>query len=258
MDGQVRPKPSIWIKTIIMLSENSVLRRIPVVIEPKTAMFIDGIRHAIEIIDFAYARLSTTLTELALRPATSADLRLMSTTAFLDAWVIVDSVDRFRMLYQKFPGISFGPPTPGVMTLEEVCEPIRMLRNVADHIAQRAEFIVAKGDGAALGVLTWITGMRDSPFDAYLCMLRPGTLRAVPEVGAAPLAATFKWPTSRICLSGGGYEVNLSEIRPHIKRRVKHLEGQIEQELVRLNITDAPIANDVLIKKPVTFQFPDR
>lgn len=245
----------VRIKTIFMLSENSVLRRIPVIIEPKTAMFIDGFRHAIEIINFAYKRLSITLTELASNPADSDDLRLMSTAAFLDAWVIVDSIDRFRMLYQKFPGISFGLPTPGILTLEEVCEPVRMLRNVADHIAQRAEFIVAKGDGAALGVLTWVTGRRDAPFDAYLCMLRPGTLRAVPEIGDAPLAATFNWPTSRICLSAGGYEINLSEIRPHIERRVKHLEGQIEQELVRLNITDAPIANDVFIKKPVTFEF---
>ena len=241
-----------------MLTGNSILRRIPVVIEPKTAMFIDGIRHAIEIADFAYERLSATLTALATKPTTPDDLRLMSTTAFLDAWAIVDSIDRFRMLYQQFPGISFGSPTPGVMTLAEVCEPVRMLRNVADHIAQRAEFIVAKGDGAALGVLTWVTGIRDAPFDAYLCMLRPGTLRAVPEIGAAPLAATFNWPTSRICLSAGGYEVNLSEIRPHIGRRVKHLEGQIEQEIVRLNITDAPVANDILIKKPVAFQFPDR
>lgn len=72
----------VRIKTIFMLSENSVLRRIPVIIDPKTAMFIDGIRHAIEIINFVYKRLGITLTELASNPADSDDLRLMSTAAF--------------------------------------------------------------------------------------------------------------------------------------------------------------------------------
>ncbi|GJI89800.1 hypothetical protein RugamoR1_29630 [Rugamonas sp. R1(2021)] len=221
-------------------------------------MFIDGIRHAVEIIEFAYERLNTVLTELALNPPDSEKLRSVSTAAFLDAWAMVDSIDRFRMLYQQMPGISFGAPAPGVLTLKEACEPFRLLRNVADHIAQRAEFIVSKGDGAALGVLTWVTCFQIEPFNAHLCMLRPGTLRAVPELGNGPLAATFDWPTSRICLTAGGYEANLSEIRPHIERRVKHLEGQLEQEFTRLGIADAPVANDVFIRKQGTVTFPSR
>ncbi len=241
-----------------MLSKNSVLRRIPVVIEPKTAMFIDGIRHAVEISEFAYQRLSATLTELALNPPESEELRTISTAVFLDAWAMVDAIDRFRMLYQQMPGISFGAPTPGIMTLKEACEPFRLLRNVADHIAQRADFVVSRGNGAALGVLTWLTCFQVEPFNAYMCMLRPGTLRAVPELENGPLTATFDWPTSRICLSAGGYEANLSEIRAHIERRVKHLEEQLEQEFIRLGIVDAPAANDVFIRKQGTVTFPNR
>lgn len=241
-----------------MLSENSILRRIPVVIEPKTAMFIDGIRHAVEIIELAYGRLNAALTELAMNPPESEELRSVSTAAFLDAWAMVDSIDRFRMLYQQMPGISFGAPTPGIFSLQEACEPFRLLRNVADHIAQRAEFIVSRGDGAAMGVLTWFTCFQIEPFNAHLCMLRPGTLRAIPELGNGPFAATFDWPTSRICLTAGGYEANLSEIRSHIERRVTHLEGQLEQEFARLGIVDAPVANDVFIRKQGAVTFPSR
>lgn len=241
-----------------MLSDNSILRRIPVVIEPKTAMFIDGIRHAVEIIELAYGRLNAALTELAMSPPESEELPSVSTAAFLDAWAMIDSIDRFRMLYQQMPGISFGAPTPGVLTLQEACEPFRLLRNVADHIAQRAEFIVSRGDGAAMGVLTWFTCFQIEPFNAHLCMLRPGTLRAIPELGSGPFSTTFDWPTSRICLTAGGYEANLSEIRSHIARRVTHLEEQLEQEFARLGIVDAPVANDVFIRKQGTVTFPNR
>lgn len=239
-----------------MLSENSILRRIPAVIEPKTAMFIDGIRHAVEIMELAYGRLDTALTELALNPPESEELRPVSTAVFLDAWAMVDSIDRFRMLYQQMPGISFGPPIPGTLTLQEACEPFRLLRNVADHIAQRAEFIVSRGDGAAMGVLTWITCFQIKPFNAHLCMLRPGTLRSIPEIGNGPFAATFGWPTSRICLTAGGYEANLSEIRAHIERRVNHLEVQLEQEFTRLGIVDAPVANDIFVRRQGEVTFP--
>ena len=43
----------------LMLKQNSILRQVPAAINPKQALFIDGIRHAIEIIDLAYERLST-------------------------------------------------------------------------------------------------------------------------------------------------------------------------------------------------------
>ncbi len=139
-----------------MLSDDSILRRIPAALEPKQALFVDGIRHAVEIMELAYGRLKETLTNIALDPPTSADLRKVGPHAFLDAWAMVDAVDRFRMLYQQMPGIKFGPPVPGIEPLKTVTQPFRDLRNVADHLSQRADFVVARG-GAALGTLTWLT-----------------------------------------------------------------------------------------------------
>ena len=37
-----------------MLSDDSPLRRVPAVLEQKQALFIDGIRHAVEIMELAY------------------------------------------------------------------------------------------------------------------------------------------------------------------------------------------------------------
>jgi len=234
-----------------MLSDESPLRRIPHALEPKQALFVDGIRHAIEIMDLAYGRLRHTLTELALDPPTSATLPKVAPYAFLDAWAMVDAIDRFRMLYLQMPGMKFGPPTPGVTSLRDATQPFRDLRNVADHLAQRADFVVSR-DGAALGTLTWLTGFEVDPPHLRFCTLRPGTVRTHPELSKAAIEATIDWPTDRICLSAGGYEGNLSAIRPHINRRVQHFESEIKSVFESPELKGSPIASDVFIRQPYT------
>ncbi|MGA8146388.1 MAG: hypothetical protein WB870_02295 [Gallionellaceae bacterium] len=241
-----------------MLSDDSILRRIPAALEPKQALFVDGIRHAVEIMELAYGRLKETLTNIALDPPTSADLRKVGPHAFLDAWAMVDAVDRFRMLYQQMPGIKFGPPVPGIEPLKTVTQPFRDLRNVADHLSQRADFVVARG-GAALGTLTWLTGFKLDPPTIWFCTLRPGTIRSKPEFRKEPVFGAIDWPTDKICLNAGGYEGNLSAIRPHIERRVKHFEIKLKDEFERHGIADGPAANDVFMRQPYQLspgQFP--
>lgn len=241
-----------------MLADDSILRRVPAVLEPKQAFFVDGIRHAVDIMELAYGRLRETLTHIALDPPTSATLPKIAPHAFLDAWAMVDAVDRFRMLYQQMPGISFGSPTPGVEPLKTVMQPFRKLRNVADHLAQNAELVVARG-GAALGTLTWVTGFKVDPPTLWFCTLRPGTIRTKPEFRKEPILSAIDWPTDRICLTAGGHEGNLSAIRPHIDRRVKHFETQLKSEFERLGIADAPASNDVFLRQPYQLapgQFP--
>ena len=234
-----------------MLSDKSTLRRIPHALDPKQALFVDGIRHAIEIMDLAYGRLRQTLTELALNPPTSATLPNVAPYAFLDAWAMVDAIDRFRMLYLQMPGITFGPAMPGEVSLQEATQPFRDLRNVADHLAQRAEFVVSR-DGAALGTLTWLTGFDVDPPHLWFCTLRPGTVRMPPELSKAALTTTIDWPTDRICLSAGGYEGNLSAVRPQIARRVQHFENELKALFERPELQGSPYASDIFLRQPYT------
>jgi hypothetical protein len=241
-----------------MLSNDSILRRIPAAVAPKQALFIDGIRHAVEIMDLAYSRLRETLTAIALEPPTSESLPKIAPYAFLDAWAMVDAIDRFRLLYLYMHGINFGPPTPGIEPLKTVTQPFRKLRNVADHPSQSADFVVARGS-AALGTLTWLTGFKLDPATLWFCTLCPGTIRSKPEFRKAPILSTIDWPTDRICLSSGGFEGNLSAIRPHIERRVRHFEEQLKSAFDKLGIADAPAANDVFLRQPYQLapdQFP--
>lgn len=234
-----------------MLNDDSILRRVPAAINPKQALFIDGIRHSAEIINLAYGRLKDTLTIYALQPPSSSELPHMSSHAFLDAWAMVDAIDRFRMLYLQMPGISFSTPKPGVVTLKEVLMPFRELRNVADHLAQRADFVVSQGS-AALGSLSWLTGFKVDPMTAWYCTLRPGTVRAQPELRKEPFASTLSWPTDGITLEAGGYEGNLSSVRPHIELRLRHLEDQLKKSLDKLGLADSPAASDVFTRQSFT------
>lgn len=232
-----------------MLAKDSILRRLPAEVEPKQALFIDGIRHAVEIIDLAYSRLRDTLTYIATENPNTLDLPTVSAHAFLDAWAMVDAIDRFRMLCQQMPGAKQTLPTPDAVPLKTVTKPFRDLRNVADHLSTRADFVVSRG-GAALGTLSWFTGFKVDPPTGWMCTLRPGTIRQEPKQTKEPVTMTVDWPTDQICLSAGGYTANLSSVLPHIEIRVERLEASIRNSLEKLGKLDAPAASDLLTKNP--------
>ena len=235
----------------LLLGRDSVLRQIPVNVDPKQALFLDGMRHAVEIMDVAYGRLREALTHLALHPPASNELPDIFARVFLDAWGFVDAVDRFRMLYAKMPGIKFGTAKVGIPPLREVIQEFRNLRNVADHLAQRADFVVSR-NGAALGELSWLTGAQLQPeVIAWHCTLRPGTLRSVPPAQTDPIVSTLDWPTDSIRLSAGGYEANLSVVRTHIAVRIIHLEAQLQKVFQQPTQAQVPGLNDMFVRRPV-------
>lgn len=230
-----------------ILSDDSILRKVPMNVNPKQVLFVDGIRHSAEIIELAYERLENSLTEIALIPPCSKDLPRKSASVFLDAWAIIDAIDRFRMLYQMMPGISFSEPAVKGDTLKASAQPFRDLRNVADHLAERADFIVSK-KGSALGVLTWITGYQIEPEQVWHCTLKPGTMHVEPELKNEQLEVAIHWPTDRITLMAGGYEGNISSFLPQITKRVQHFEKQLEEAFLCEELRTSPVASDAFLR----------
>lgn len=231
-----------------MLSPNSSLRRVPSVLDPKQAIFIDGIRHSIDIIDLAYSRMRNTLSKIALAPPSSDELPEITPYIFLDAWAMIDAIHKFEILYSKFPGMTRKQPEAGTKTFSELCESLIKIRNIADHPTGSAERL-ASGDGAVFGTLTWMTGFNTNPIEVYFCTLRPGTLKAQPSIEWPKILTTLDWPTDCICLSVGGINANLSAIRPHIEKRVKHFENQLEQEFNKDQYKQGLIINDAFIRQ---------
>jgi hypothetical protein len=188
---------------------------------------------------------------LALNPPSSNNIPDVFAHVFIDAWGFVDAVDRFRMMYTQMPGIKPDNAKGSIPPLLEATQEFRDLRNVADHLAQRADFVISR-NGAAWGELSWFTGTQLLPeVIAWHCTLRPGTLQAAPSRKTDPIISTLDWPTDSIRLSAGGYEGNLSAVRKHIAARIIHLKAQLQHVFQQPTQAQVPIFNDSYARRPV-------
>jgi hypothetical protein len=230
-----------------MISPDSVLYRLPPGHHPKQVLFFDGIRHVAEILGIAYPRLQGTLTEMALQEIRSESLTRYSASAFLDAWAIVDAIDRFRILWKLVPGKNELPLKKGETTFQEVSEPIRRLRNVADHLGQRADYMVAR-QGTALGELSWCTRLNLDCTNGICCLLIPGTFIEGDRHGVLPNGSKWEGLTGLIHLTAGDHKANLSSIISDIGFRLKQFEESLEQSFKKAGINGQRAGADMLIK----------
>ncbi len=121
-----------------MLSADSPFLNIPAQLDRKQAVFLDGIRHAVQISGLSYVRLCKSLTSIA-RIRNCDDF----SHVFLDAWDFIDAVDRFRFLWQEQPSYSIlAKHCQEKSSLSEL-QDIRNVRNVSAHIAQKIDQIVS-------------------------------------------------------------------------------------------------------------------
>jgi len=134
-----------------MISPDSPFKNIPQNLDRKQAFFLDGIRHAAEICDLSYKRLTAGLHDLGLKPQ-GATTETTYAPYFLDAWAFVDAADRLRCLWESQPNASSIPEPFAPAILRSELGSIRKVRNLADHIAQRADQVVSL-NAAALGLL---------------------------------------------------------------------------------------------------------
>lgn len=224
-----------------MIAADSPLRRLPEALDPKLTLFLDGIRHAAEFAHFAYQRLISRLTQLALN-SREGNSRGGFTEPFLDAWSVVDAIDRLRSLLNLAPGFDRTAASFSFQFLEET-QSIRSLRNVADHIGQRADYVISK-QGTALGILSWVTVRTEKHFMS--CTIRPGTLRASRTPVINPIDKSIVLPTGLVTLSAGEHSADLTEVMEWTSRIVKSIEITLDAWFKENGLPHADTASDML------------
>ena len=235
-----------------MITQTSILRRLPVNLDRRQALFLDGIRHAAEMADFSHCRLKDTLTKIAIHETDIADTSQLFTSAFLDAWSIVDVIDRFRALWSLLPNSAHTPPPPGTPTFATLSQPVR---DIADHLAQRADYVVAR-QGAALGALNWFTALGpDGPegLKGVFCTIVPGTIQPGTNTVVRHPDRPIDLPTGAIVLAAGEYSACLSDVLSGMAMRIGQLEAGLERQLGKTNGDQSQAGADVLIRVNVTF-----
>ena len=190
-----------------MLSSNSPLKRIPAKLDKRQALFLDGIRHAAELATLSYSRLTDTLLKLAFREESIPEQSI--TSAFLDAWATVDSIDRFRALWKLQPNSETIQTGFSPATVEERFRDVRSVRNVADHLAQRVDYILSKS-GTALGVLSWVAVKDRESTTGRSCLLVPGSIDTTTQKLPMP-SGNVVLPVGFVQLKAGEHTANITD-----------------------------------------------
>lgn len=157
-----------------MFDPQSPFLNIPVNTNIRQAFFLDGIRHAFEIANLSFLRLTKNLNEL-VAPQTNPDYFRGYSEYFLDAWAFVDSVDRLMALWKLQPNADSIPDPWRPSNLIQELKQIRNIRNISDHLAQRIDQIVSS-NSSALGELSWVKVQSLEPPKMKSYLIRPGFL----------------------------------------------------------------------------------
>lgn len=157
-----------------MFDPQSPFLNIPVNTNLRQAFFLDGIRHAFEIANLAFLRLTENLNDLA-APQTNPEGFRGYSEYFLDAWAFVDAVNRLMALWKLQPNADTIPDPWRPSSFSQELQQIRNVRNVSDHFAQRVDQIVSS-NGSALGELSWVKVQSLEPPIMKSYLIRPGFL----------------------------------------------------------------------------------
>lgn len=193
-----------------MLSADSPFLNIPVALDRKQAVFLDGMGHAAQIVELSYTRLCQALTNIA-NGCTGTSASAEYTHVFLDAWALIDAVDRFRCLWEMQPNASSIPDQFSAVAVREQLQEIRDVRNVSAHIAQKIDQIVSL-NSSVLGAISWVSVLSADPIKVKTYFIRPGImLGTIKEQFAMPSGEVdFNQGSGCISVTVGKHKASLS------------------------------------------------
>jgi len=237
-----------------IIERGSPLLRLPRNLNRRQTLFLDGIRHAVEIADYGYVRLVEELTKLALANRRGEQPNGSYTTPFLYAWAVVDAIDRIRALLHLMPGLRRVPRSDGKPGFRYQTKAIRDLRNVTHHLAQRVDYVIAQ-NGTALGKLSWITILTIEPIQILSCAIIPGTLANIEAQLVNPAGReSVVGPSDLITLNAGEHTASLSEAMIELRRIVETLEEVLSSWISKSGLENERAGTDTLVVALMEFE----
>jgi hypothetical protein len=181
-------------------------------------LFLDGIELSIEMALIAYERLRVTITKHTTEKQNQQTESSLTTQMLLDAWSIVDSVNRLRVLIQHTPNLKKN--APGIVSFLKGTETITTLRHFVQHLEKKANE-VAKTGKPIWGSLSWIWATLSDLEEkrVWVRTFIPGRLaksKGHPVVN--PVGKMVVPPVDHINLTAAETTVDLSQIIEVVKR----------------------------------------
>lgn len=187
-------------------------------------LYLDGLRYGVNMLSIAYTRLRTVL-------ASISDTRKPEpgefTSAFLDAWSIVDSAFRYRVMLTSMPGLKKNePPMKVFLDKTKTLEDLRHYMqhpNSADHFQK-----VKDSTRPFMGILVWVRIYTEE--SARVCSLLAGsfpyTKGDIPAIN--PLGKTVEAPVDLVCLHVASSQICLSDLVRSVCKNYKDVSTQTE------------------------------
>lgn len=167
-----------------MLNDDSPLHRLPPGYPVQLVQLLDGIRYAIGMADLSYTRLTSTLATAFQEPEGRPSTYRIATASFLDAWSMIDSLNRLGKLLRD---TITKDAIPEVETFLVAIGPVRALRNSFQHAEERVR-------SAAPFPMPGVP-----PLWGTIECLAPGPdRRNARSMSITPGNRTFRWATSEI------------------------------------------------------------
>lgn len=213
----------------MIIDKDSPLRRFPANSANKQTLFFDGIRYSIEMAALAHARLEQTLHDLTVSCTTSSSAPVDFVPAILDAWSLVDSVHRLRMLISQTPGIKKN--APGVQVFERSTAPIKDLRDFVQHLDERTQELIGQNI-PVWGALSWFTVLDPECKSGFTCTILAGTIfQSMEELFVNPLGKKLNVPIDLITLTVSNMSICLSEVMRHVERLTRSMEEALKESM---------------------------
>jgi hypothetical protein len=230
----------------MIIKEDSLLRSLPLILQPKQKLFYDAIRYCVDMIDTAHVRLMHTL-EVITEPVVHAinntesiekslkgELQpkpLHVAAIFTDAWSILDSIHRFGALFDRMPGNKLS--APGVQLFKRKITGVEPLR----HFLQHLDLVLSKKkeqDLAVFGTLSWIYWKPGDRMPSSFILVS-GTFfnqerNFINPIEHLQIGRTVHIPIGSITLEAADTKVNLCEIVDEITSIVIQLEEQLNSQ----------------------------
>ncbi len=226
-----------------MIGKDSPFRTLPAELDPRQRLILDGIRYSAEMADLGYDRLRSELLRFAQMTDAGSSPGSFA-AAFSDAWTIVDSTNRLRLLVRLLPKADQAMAIQEFLGRTDV---IRRLRDSVQHLHARFEKLVKLRE-PTWGVITWVTVVRVEPFLGKLHMIVAGSISSGQHALDNPLGCPVRVPIDFVRLSAHRETVLLTETLDSIRSLIAFLEANIAPQFTGQSNTGADIYVEVKLE----------
>lgn len=194
----------------MLIGPDSPLRKLPVNLDKRQALYLGGIRHSIEIIDLCYRQLLGVLQHIGSAHDRGEDRDPdAEAAAVMTAWSMVDAANRLRVLLGTMPRLKKSEPKHQVLlrrlaTFEELRNPIQHLNTELTKRSQSHDATLV------WGALAWVH-LDDDLKGCRTLVLIPGTAHHGTRVGLVnPGGKEFRHQIDQVELEAYDSRVSLS------------------------------------------------